>query len=92
MHACGNVVMQHSAKKLICSSYCQCNTLSSKQVLEEDTTPAYIEKMARAQGKVEAETRQLGKDRNLSVTRVPLFDVEIRNIHGLRAMAGALFG
>ncbi len=55
-------------------------------------TSAYIGRMARAQGKVETETWQLGKDRNLSVTRVPLFDVEIRNIHGLRAMAGALFG
>eukprot|EP01084_Bolivina_argentea_P232093 391245_1 len=67
------------------------NLLINK-VLEEDTTSAYIGRMARAQGKVEAETWQLGKDRNMSVTRVPLFDIEIRNIHGLRAMAGALFG
>ncbi len=54
-------------------------------------TPAYIGRMARAQGKVEAGTLQLGKDRNLSVTCVPLFDVEINNVYGLRAMSDALF-
>ncbi len=62
-----------------------------QKVLEEDTALAYVGRMARAQGKVEAETLQMGKDRNLSVTCVPLFDIEIRNVHGLRAMAGALF-
>ena len=56
-----------------------------------DAEEAYLARMAKGQGVCLAELTDLATRSDVSVTRVPFFDTEVRSVYGLRAMSAALF-
>ena len=61
------------------------------RLVSADAEEAYLARMAKGQGVCLGELTDLAKRSDVSVTRVPFFDTEVRSVYGLRAMSAALF-
>ena len=61
------------------------------RLVSADAEEAYLARMAKGQGVCLGELTDLAARSDVSVTRVPFFDTEVRSVYGLRAMSAALF-
>ena len=61
------------------------------RLVSADAEEAYLARMAKGQGVCLGELTDLATRSDVSVTRVPFFDTEVRSVYGLRAMSAALF-
>ena len=61
------------------------------RLVSADAEEAYLARMAKGQGVCLGELSDLATRSDVSVTRVPFFDTEVRSVYGLRAMSAALF-
>ena len=61
------------------------------RLVSADAEEAYLARMAKGQGVCLGELSDLAARSDVSVTRVPFFDTEVRSVYGLRAMSAALF-
>jgi len=61
------------------------------RLIDEDSGDAYLSRLARGQQQCLDELKELSLRCDVSMTEVPLFDVEVRAVYGLRAISVALF-
>lgn len=61
------------------------------QVVPDASALKYVKRIIEGQDHCIEDLRRAGEDKNITLTRVPFFDVEVRGVYGLRAMAGSMF-
>lgn len=62
------------------------------KVVEEEVQSGYVQRLSKGQASGVAELEEVTKKAaGVSLTKVPYFDVEVRNVYGLRFMAQTLF-
>ena len=61
------------------------------RLIPPDAEEAYVTQLAKGQATCLGELRELADRSLVDVTEVPFFDVEVRNVYGLRALGAALF-
>lgn len=61
------------------------------QVITDDSAASFVGRIVGGQERCLEELEQAGADKNIKITRVPFFDVEVRGLYGLRAMAANMF-
>jgi len=61
------------------------------RLIAPDANEAYLEQMTKGQQVCLAELEDLAARADVSLTRVPFFDVEVRAVYGLRALGSSLF-
>lgn len=61
------------------------------QVVPDASAGQFVERIVDGQEQCVDALRRAGRDKNIMLTRVPFFDVEVRGVYGLRAMAGSMF-
>lgn len=69
----------------------QVRNLIINQVVPDATALKYVERIIEGQDRCIEDLRNAGEEKNIGLTRVPFFDVEVRGVYGLRAMAGGMF-
>ena len=61
------------------------------RLISEEVDDAYVEQLTKGQQVCLAELDDLATRADVSLTRVPYFDAEVRAVYGLRALGAALF-
>ena len=61
------------------------------QVIGDSSAGAFVERIVKEQDGNIAEMSKAGEDKGIVVVRVPYFDVEVRGVFALRAMAAVMF-
>lgn len=61
------------------------------RLIAEDADSAYVEQLTKGQQVCLTELDDLATRADVSLTKVPYFDVEVRAVYGLRALGSALF-
>lgn len=61
------------------------------QVIADAAAEKFVQRILEGQEKCVEELRRAGEDKGIGLTKVPFFDVEVRGVHGLRAMGGSMF-
>lgn len=67
------------------------DNLIINQIIPEASTASYVERIVNDQKRCIEELGQAGENKNISFIQVPFFDVEVRGIYGLSAMADTMF-
>lgn len=61
------------------------------QVIPDSSAATFVDRIVDAQDDCIEQLTRAGEEKNIMVTRVPSFDVEVRGVYGLRAMGASLF-
>lgn len=61
------------------------------QVIADSSASAFVERIVRGQDDCLADLRNACEDKNIHITSVPYFDVEVRGVPGLRALSAVAF-
>ncbi|KAG5185535.1 anion-transporting ATPase-like domain-containing protein [Tribonema minus] len=61
------------------------------KVITAETSEGYVQRLTKGQAKGVRQLEALARDSGIALTRVPMFDAEVRGVYGLRAMASVLF-
>lgn len=61
------------------------------QVIPDGSAEKFVERIVDGQDRCIEELKEAGEDKGIVMTQVPYFDVEVRGVYGLRAMAGTMF-
>lgn len=67
------------------------NNLIINQIIPDSSAQAFVDRIIAKQDQCIGDMRKAGEDKNISLVEVPYFDVEVRGVYGLRAMAGCMF-
>ena len=67
------------------------NNLIINQVIPDSSAGAYVDRIVGNQDKCIAEMEAAERDKKIWLVQVPFFDVEVRGLYGLRAMASSMF-
>lgn len=68
-----------------------CRNLIVNQVISDESAEKFVGRVIQGQGQCILELEAAGKEKNIAMTQLPYFDVEVRGLPALRALAAVAF-